>query len=80
MITLGVDDMDRAVRFYQHSLGFPRRGENDDVAFFKLHATYGKSRIIPSHGSAPTMKVIPDFYSVPERGVRIACFVCRNIT
>nr|VFJ77888.1 MAG: hypothetical protein BECKFW1821C_GA0114237_11463 [Candidatus Kentron sp. FW] len=40
MITLGVDDMARAVDFYQNGLGFPRYGEGDDVAFFKLAGTW----------------------------------------
>ena len=40
MITLGVDDMTRAVDFYQNGLGFPRHGEGDDVAFFKLNGTW----------------------------------------
>ena len=40
MITLGVDDMTRAVEFYKNGLGFPRHGEGDDVAFFKLNGTW----------------------------------------
>lgn len=40
MITLGVDDMARAVDFYQNGLGFPREGEGDEVAFFRLNGTW----------------------------------------
>lgn len=40
MITLGVDDLARAVDFYQNGLGFPRRGEGDEVAFFELNGTW----------------------------------------
>ena len=40
MITLGVDDMNRAIDFYQNGLGFPRHGEGDDVAFFELNGTW----------------------------------------
>jgi catechol 2,3-dioxygenase-like lactoylglutathione lyase family enzyme len=40
MITLGVDDMARAIDFYQNGLGFPRHGEGDEVAFFKLNGTW----------------------------------------
>ena len=40
MITLGVDDMARAIDFYQNGLGFPRHGEGDEVAFFKLKGTW----------------------------------------
>jgi hypothetical protein len=40
MITLGVDDLQRAIDFYEHGLGFPRRGDNDSVAFFELNGTW----------------------------------------
>lgn len=40
MITLGVDDMARAVEFYESGLGFPRHGEGEEVAFFKLNGTW----------------------------------------
>jgi uncharacterized glyoxalase superfamily protein PhnB len=42
LITLGVDDLDRAVRFYRDGLGWPTQGivgtefENGAVAFFDL--------------------------------------------
>lgn len=43
VITLGVDDLDRAVAFYRDGLGLPTQGvigrefPNGAVAFFKLH-------------------------------------------
>ena len=40
MITLGVEDIGRAVDFYQNGLGFPRHGDSDDVAFFELNGTW----------------------------------------
>ncbi len=41
MITLGVDDMKRAVKFYEEGLGFPRmKMDEDDVAFFTLNGTW----------------------------------------
>ena len=40
MITLGVDDMSRAIDFYQNGLGFPRHGEGDDAVFFNLNGTW----------------------------------------
>lgn len=40
MITLGVDDMQRAIDFYQVGLGFPREGEGLEVAFFRLQGTW----------------------------------------
>ena len=42
MLTLGVDDLDRAVKFYRDGLGFPSEGivgqefEHGAVAFFEL--------------------------------------------
>lgn len=44
LITLGVDDLDRAVRFYRDGLGLPTRGivgtefEHGAVAFFDLRS------------------------------------------
>ena len=44
LLTLGVDDLQRAVAFYRDGLGFPTQGivgadiENGAVAFFKLHS------------------------------------------
>ena len=43
LLTLGVDDLDRAVAFYRDGLGLPTEGiigrefEHGSVAFFKLH-------------------------------------------
>jgi uncharacterized protein len=43
LITLGVDDLERAVEFYRDGLGFPTQGivgteiEHGAVAFFELH-------------------------------------------
>jgi catechol 2,3-dioxygenase-like lactoylglutathione lyase family enzyme len=43
LITLGVDDLQRAVAFYRDGLGFPTQGivgsdiEHGEVAFFELH-------------------------------------------
>jgi len=40
MITLGVDDIDRAVRFYRDGLGFPVHDVTPEVAFFKLNGSW----------------------------------------
>ena len=40
MITLGVDDLNRAIEFYKVGLEFPHHGEGDDVAFFDLNGTW----------------------------------------
>jgi catechol 2,3-dioxygenase-like lactoylglutathione lyase family enzyme len=40
MITLGVNDLNRSVEFYQVGLGFPRQGEEENVAFFDLNGTW----------------------------------------
>jgi catechol 2,3-dioxygenase-like lactoylglutathione lyase family enzyme len=40
MITLGVSDLARSIEFYEDGLGFPRYGEDENVAFFKLNGTW----------------------------------------
>lgn len=40
MITLGVEDMERAVRFYGEGLGFPKMESPPEVAFFTLNGTW----------------------------------------
>ena len=42
LITLGVEDMDRAVRFYRDGLGFPTHNfkDGDDFAMFRLEGTW----------------------------------------
>jgi len=40
MITLGVKDLERSIVFYRNGLGFPRKGEHEDVAFFNLNGTW----------------------------------------
>ncbi len=40
MVTLGVRDLRRSIEFYEQGLGFPRRGEDEDVAFFNLNGTW----------------------------------------
>ena len=41
MITLGVNDLHRAIDFYESGLGFPRVDfDSDSVAFFSLNGTW----------------------------------------
>ncbi len=40
MITLGVDDLARSVKFYEEGLGFPKMESPPDVAFFTLNGTW----------------------------------------
>lgn len=40
MITLGTSDMEKAVRFYEQGLGFPRMESPPEVAFFTLNGTW----------------------------------------
>jgi hypothetical protein len=40
MITLGVRDLDAAIRFYEKGLGFPRMESPPGVAFFTLNGTW----------------------------------------
>ena len=40
LITLGVSDLERSVRFYQEGLGLPRREGPDGIAFFEMRGTW----------------------------------------
>lgn len=40
MITLGVDDLEKSVRFYEKGLGFPRLESPPTVAFFTLNGSW----------------------------------------
>lgn len=41
MISLGVKDLQTAIKFYQQGLGLPRKKPyNDDIAFFDLNGTW----------------------------------------
>jgi uncharacterized protein len=40
MITLGVHDLAKSVKFYEHGLGFPRLESPPEVAFFTLNGTW----------------------------------------
>ncbi len=40
MITLGVRDLPKSVRFYEEGLGFPRMESPPEVAFFTLNGTW----------------------------------------
>jgi uncharacterized protein len=40
MITLGVRDLSRSVRFYEEGLGFPRMASAPEIAFFSLNGTW----------------------------------------
>lgn len=60
MITLGVEDLERSVRFYEQGLGFPLKNSTPDVAFFSLNGSwlglYGRGLLavdaaVPAEGS-----------------------------
>ena len=40
MITLGVNDLEKSVKFYQEGLGFPKMDSPPDVAFFTLNGSW----------------------------------------
>ena len=39
IITLGVENLERAVDFYQNGLGFPRMDDSEGIAFFETTGT-----------------------------------------
>jgi catechol 2,3-dioxygenase-like lactoylglutathione lyase family enzyme len=40
MVTLGVKDLEAAIRFYRDGLGFPKMESSPDVAFFPLNGSW----------------------------------------
>lgn len=40
MITLGVEDLERSIKFYQEGLGFPKIDSEPEIAFFNLNGTW----------------------------------------
>ena len=40
MITLGVSDLDKSIKFYKEGLGFPRMESSPEVAFFTLNGSW----------------------------------------
>jgi len=40
MITVGVRDLERSIRFYEQGLGFPRLESPPEVAFFRLNGSW----------------------------------------
>ncbi len=39
IITLGVEDLQRAIDFYQNGLGLPQKDESESIAFFDMSGT-----------------------------------------
>ena len=39
IITLGVEDLQRAIDFYETGLGLPRKDESESIAFFEMTGT-----------------------------------------
>ncbi|MCP5160912.1 MAG: VOC family protein [Hahellaceae bacterium] len=54
MITLGVKDLERSIRFYSEGLGFPKMDSPPSVAFFTLNGTwlglYGREALAEDAG------------------------------
>lgn len=57
MITLGVGDLERSIRFYEQGLGFPRMDAPPEVAFFTLNgswlALFGREALAEDAGISP---------------------------
>lgn len=57
MITLGVRNLDQAIKFYEQGLGFPRMESPPEVAFFTLNGTwlalYGREALAEDARIAP---------------------------
>lgn len=40
IITLGVNDLEKSIRFYEYGLGLPRMPSEENIAFFQLAGTW----------------------------------------
>ena len=40
MITLGLSDLDKSIKFYKEGLGFPRMESSPEIAFFTLNGSW----------------------------------------
>ena len=40
MITLGVSDLEKSIKFYKEGIGFPRKESPPEIAFFKLNGSW----------------------------------------
>ncbi len=58
IVTLGVEDLQRAIDFYQNGLGFPRMDDSDSIAFFKMEGII--------LGLYPRDKLAEDITTSPE--------------
>ncbi len=71
VITLGVSDMERSIRFYRDGLGLPMRDDKPPVVYFQLHGTW--LALFPRHSLAHYAHVSPDGYGFT--GVTLSCNV-----
>ena len=57
MITLGVQDLEKSIKFYQQGLGFPKKDSPPEVAFFTLNGTwlglYGREALAEDANVSP---------------------------
>ena len=57
MITLGVNDLEKSVKFYKEGLGFPQMDSPPEVAFFTLNGSwlglYGKDSLAEDASVSP---------------------------
>ena len=68
MITLGVNNLEESIRFYERGLGFPRKPFEGEVAFFELNGTW--LALYPWDALAEDATVSPE--STGFRGITLA--------
>ena len=68
IITLGVQDLEHAIEFYERGLGLPRKPFDGNVAFFELNGTW--LALYPWHALAEDAEVSPEGNGF--RGVTLA--------
>jgi uncharacterized protein len=58
LVTLGVSDLERSIRFYRDGLGLPMRDGPAGVAFFETRGTW--ISLYPRHALAEDIGIAPD--------------------
>jgi len=65
MITLGVNDLETSIKFYQEGLDFPKMESSPEVAFFTLNGSwlglYGRESLADDAGISPEGNGFPGF-------------------
>ena len=71
IVTLGVENLQRSIAFYEDGLGFPRMNDSEDIAFFKLEGIlfglYPRDKLAEDITISPEGKRVSRIYTGTQR-------------